>query len=133
MVDPEDARKRFSTGGRSLIVQTVAGETATNEFYIEMLAAQTYGAMETGTMLARRAEVDLLLRLAGTTQISEAIEKAGAKSGEPFLLIVAGGKDDVARAEPELGGIGTRLKRRELDERELGGIEAAALLNALKG
>ena len=131
--DPEDAKKRFTPEERGLLVQTVAGETATNEFYVEMLAAQTYSAMETGTMLARKEEVDLLLRLAGTTQISEAMAKAGAKSGKPFLLIIAGSRDDVARAEPDLRGIGTRLKRRGLDERELGRIETAALLNALKG
>ena len=131
--DPEGVRKRLGLMAGGLLIQTAAVEMATNELYVEMLVAQTYSAIEAGKMLARKKEVDLLLRLAGTTQISAAIAKAGAKGGKPFLLIIAGSADDVAAAEPELRAIVTRLKRRELDEQELGGIETAALLNALKG
>jgi len=99
---------------------------AENESFVELLAAQTLQAESSGSLLANRPEIDFLLRLAGTTQISKAIENAGAKPGEPFILVVAG--RTVVRGASGLDG--TELPRRELKDDELGRIERAALLNA---
>jgi tRNA threonylcarbamoyladenosine modification (KEOPS) complex Cgi121 subunit len=98
---------------------------------VEMIAAQTLCANGTKNLLAKKPEVDLLLRMAGTTQISRAIEQMGAKKGEPFLLVIAGpdkGLDSLSAKE--LGG--SELEKRELSSDELDRIERAALLNALK-
>jgi len=129
--DPDSVRKIVATKFPGSIVQTVRADATTNGFFVEMIAAQTLRASGTQDLLAKKLEVDLLLRLAGTTQISRAIEQMGAKKGRPFLLIVVGPRRELAglRAK-ELGE--SELKKRKLSSDELDRIEQAALLNALK-
>ena len=124
----EEVRRRAVEANRGSLVQTVAAEAAANEFFVEMLAAQTLKAETTGSLLARKPEVDLLLRLAGTTQISKAIRENGAAGGRPFLLVVAGRK----RPKAVSGLAGLELPRRPLSTAELQRVEAAALLSAEK-
>ena len=78
--------------------------------------------------MANKPEIDFLLRLAGTTQISMAIKDAGAKSGDHFVLVVAG--ESAVRRPSGLDG--KELPRLDLTESERRGIERAALLNAEK-
>ena len=99
---------------------------AENERFVELLAAQTLEAKSSGGLLANKPEIDFLLRLAGTTQISRAIKSAGAMQGERFILIVAA---RCAVRRPR-GIDGVELQRRELTDSELARIEIAALLNA---
>jgi tRNA threonylcarbamoyladenosine modification (KEOPS) complex Cgi121 subunit len=129
--DPDSVRKIVEAKVPGSIVQTVRADAATNGFFVEMIAAQTLRANETQNLLAKKPEVDLLLRLAGTTQISRAIEQMGAKKGKPFLLVIAGPRRGLASLSvKELGG--AELEKRELSSDELDRIEQAALLNALK-
>ena len=125
-LSPEVLRRRAAAANRGSVVQTVAGGSATNEFFVEMLAAQTLRAEATGSMLARRPEVDLLLRLAGTTQISRAIREKGATDGKPFLLVVAGRR----RQRGVRGLAELELPRRRLSKGDLERVERAALLSA---
>jgi len=125
-------RKRVASKIPRCLVQTVRMETATNGLFVEMIAAQTLRAWGTLNQLAKKPEVDLLLRLAGTSQISRAIERVGARKGEPYLLVMAGPKHSLARI-PWKGQAPSRLQKRALSESELEKIEAAALLNAERG
>ena len=130
-VDPGSVRKTVAAKLPGSIVQTVRADAATNGFFVEMIAAQTIRAKGTENLLAKKPEVDLLLRLAGTTQISRAIEQIGAKKGKPFLLVIAGpGRRLASLNLDELGG--SELEKRDLSSDELDRIEQAALLNALK-
>lgn len=122
---PEEMKSRLSTLNAGSIVQAARGDSARNAFFVEMLAAQTLYAENSGSLLARKPEVDLLLRLAGTTQIARAIREQGAKEGEPFLLVVAG--RSAVRAPSELSRM--ELVRRNLSPEELDRVEKAALLN----
>ena len=97
-----------------------------NEVFVELLAAQTLQAESSGGLLANKPEMDFLLRLAGTTQISRAIRDAGAKAGGQFVLVVAG--RSVVRRPP--GIVAKELPRRGLTDSERARIEKAALLNA---
>lgn len=128
----QDVAKRAAEriGGASL-VQSVRLDSAANGFFIEMIAAQTLHAKATGNLLAKKPEIDFLLRLAGTTQIKEAIESVGVQDGRPFLLVVAGAgpKFGHLRGKP---GRWKELAKRALTEGELDRIEHAALLNALR-
>ena len=85
--------------------------------------------MASKSLLAKKAEVDFLLRLAGTTQISKAIKEKGAKAGEPFLLVVAS-RSALGRFRKSDG---EELPRAPLTTEELERIEAAALLDATRG
>ena len=68
-LNPDDVRRKAAAPSGRWVVQTAAGGAATNEFFVEVLAAQTLRAEESGTLLANSPEMDFLLRLAGTTQI----------------------------------------------------------------
>ena len=84
--NPEALKRKLSLANPGALVQTAKGRSAANEFFVEMLAAQTLRAEDSGSLLAKKPEIDLLLRLAGTNQISTAIKEKGAKNGEAFLL-----------------------------------------------
>jgi len=122
--DPEAVKRELSAANPGAVVQTVKESAASNEFFVEMLSAQTLRAESTGGLLAKRPEIDLLLRIAGTNQISRAIREKGAKGGEPFLVMTAGRS---AQNLPR-GFAGKELMRRELNRAELSRIEKAALL-----
>jgi len=128
--DPTTAKDVLARRHPSLLVQAVKAGTATNEFFVEMICAQTLRAQASGVLLARKPEIDLLLRLASTTQISVAIAKAGAKRGTPFLVIAAG--DSRAVRAVRVPAEWRRLDRFELSDAELERIERAALLNAAR-
>ena len=125
---PADFKRRLADANPGSMVQATKGGLAGNEVFVELLAAQTLQAESSGGLLANKPEIDFLLRLAGTTQISRAIREAGAKSGDQFILVVAG-RSTIRR----LSGIdGKELPRLELTASELGRIEKAALLNAAR-
>ena len=124
--DPKQVRLELSEVNRGAMVQTFSSEETTNAFFIRMLAAQTLRAESTGSLLAKKPEMDFLLRLAGTSQISEAISKVGSRQGEPFVLVLAS-------LRPLKGGSvasGRRLPAQPLSESELRRVEQGALLSA---
>lgn len=122
--------KRINASFPRLLVQALNVDVASNEKFLEMIVAQTSEAASSGSLLARKIEVDLLLRFAGTTQISEAIESAGVRRGEPFMVVVAGSERDIAGVESAVAARWERLPRKPLTDRELERVERAALLDA---
>jgi len=110
------------------VIQTAARGSATNEFFVEMLAAQTLQASKSGSLLAKSPEMDFLLRLAGTTQISRAIKESGSVRGKAFILVVAG----PTRPGGIRGVSGVELPRHGLSKSELQRVEKGALLSAQK-
>jgi tRNA threonylcarbamoyladenosine modification (KEOPS) complex Cgi121 subunit len=127
-LDPDEAKLEFGSSNPSSIVQTGRAKSAANEFFVEMLAAQTLRAGSAGSLLAKKPEIDFLLRLAGTTQISKAIKQCGSRKGEPFLLVVAGPK----KINFPRSAKAKELPRGKLTKKELDRIEEAALLSVLR-
>jgi tRNA threonylcarbamoyladenosine modification (KEOPS) complex Cgi121 subunit len=121
---PEELKGKLAARPGKWVVQTAAEGSAANESLVEMIAAQTLRAEASGTLLAKSPEMDLLLRLAGTSQISKAIRERGSAKGRPFLLIVAGG------TRPRVADGLAELPRRDLSKAELEQVERAALLSA---
>jgi len=124
----DEVKARLGAVNPGCVVQTAGGGMIRNVALAEMLAAQTFQAESSGRLLAKKPEVDLLLRLAGTTQISKAIKEGGARAGEPFILIVAG----LSHVKGIPGLRGRELPRSRLTEQELARIERAALLDAAR-
>ena len=125
-LDHARTRDALASANPGALVQAVKPTTAKNGKFIEMIAAQTLLADASGSLLAKRLEIDFILRLAGTTQISEAIRDQGVKPGAPFMVVVASrapikGTRSLAKSE---------LPVRELSFAELGRVEKAALLSA---
>ena len=131
-VSSEEKRREVREGHPGLLVQAVDSSAASNERLVEMLAEQTLEAGIAGSPLARKPEVDLLMRLGGTSQIARAIQKVGVKPGHDFLLVVAGDEDEILGLESKEAAKWRRLQRRELDREDLRRIERAALLDAEK-
>ncbi len=123
---PDEIKRRLSERNPGFLVQVTKAGRSQNEVFLEMLAAQTLYAETTGSLLAKKPEIDFLLRMAGTTQISAAIKEAGARRGESFVVLAAGQSE--VGSIPELAG--RELPRRDLSRKELVRIERAALLNA---
>ncbi len=128
--DPELVKGRVRSECPGAVVQSVRPGLTENGLLVEMIAAQTFKAAATGGLLAERPEIDLLLRLARTSQIARAIEETGSKKGEPFLLVVAA--PEKALRPLDRMGLGNELPRRKLNEEEVVAVEEAALLNALR-
>ncbi len=59
-------------------------------------------AQKNNTLLSKKIETDILLRFAGTTQISHAINIAGRKLNRDFLIISIGKKSTLNRLYSEL-------------------------------
>jgi tRNA threonylcarbamoyladenosine modification (KEOPS) complex Cgi121 subunit len=134
--DPASADKELRNlreENPGLVIQLLAMKKRPNTRAVEMVAAQTLRARETGAMIAAKPEVDLLLRLAGTAQISQAIEKSGYKAEGRRFLVAAGLDEGIDRLEKSLSG-GARADRYSLlpeDELDADGaamVERAALL-----
>ena len=122
----EEIKRGLAAANPGSMVQAIDAGAADNEFFLEMLAAQTLLAEETGSLLAKKREVDFLLRVAGTAQISRAIKERGMRPGRKFLVVVAGPAEVRGSGELDV----PELPRRGLTKTELRRIERAAFLSA---
>jgi len=113
-------------------VQLVGGRRLPSPAAMEMVAAQTLRAKKSGAMLAKRPELDLLLRLAGTSQIGEALVERGYKGEGKKVLVAAGPGRELARLAKAVGGdprLRTLKKGRPTGD-DLRVVERAALVAA---
>jgi tRNA threonylcarbamoyladenosine modification (KEOPS) complex Cgi121 subunit len=85
-----------------LVVQMASVKKLPPAKSVRMIAEQTLRAKETHALLASRPEVDLLLRLAGTSQISVAIRTSGHQAPGRKLLVAAGTAAGTAKLEKTL-------------------------------
>ena len=128
----EDLKARLVKSFPDLLFQLVDERTGSNERFFRLITAQTLKSSSDGSLLAKKPEVDLLLRLAHTTQISEALARVGYKRGGKRILIAAGKKAEVRRLVASGIAKGSRLRSVELSESEWGRVEEAAILSALR-
>ncbi len=73
-------------------VQAIDASFAAGKEHILSIVQQSLQAKKRGTMLSKRIEIDILLRLACTNQISKALDEIGLKEGVNDVLIIAMGK-----------------------------------------
>lgn len=130
---PEEAERellRLRSSHPGLIIQLASVERLPSARAVLMIAAQTLRAVGTDSLLAAKPEVDLLLRLAGTSQITLALKKNGYRSGGTMMLVAAGPDKDLGRLEKELSKNRSYVLREagEMDEEGRDMVEVAALL-----
>jgi tRNA threonylcarbamoyladenosine modification (KEOPS) complex Cgi121 subunit len=131
---PEDAERelaRLRKSNPELIIQLVSMKKPPSAKAVSMIGEQTLRAKETGALLADRPEVDLLLRLAGTSQISEGLKKSGYRSGGKIMLVAAGKEKDIERFRRVLSKHNAYSLREEgeMDNESQDVVEIAALLS----
>ena len=61
-----------------------------NKEHVKKILSLSISAKQYKTLLSKKLEIDILLRFAGTTQISEAIKNLGITQYQNFLLISIG-------------------------------------------
>lgn len=126
----EELRQSIRSSFPRLLVQAVDEGAVPSERLVQMIGEQTLEAERVGAPLAKKPEVDLLLRLGGTTQISRAIQEVGVRPGGGFVLIVIGDRANLLELEAGEGRGWKRLSKKRLGRNDLQRIERAALLAA---
>jgi len=113
-----------------LIVQLMTLEDPPGPRAISMIGLQTLRAAKSGGLLATKPEVDLLLRMSGTSQIAVAMEKAGYRAKGKKLLIAIGDPGELKSLRRQIAKDARYeiLEERPLSKRDLEAVERAALL-----
>jgi tRNA threonylcarbamoyladenosine modification (KEOPS) complex Cgi121 subunit len=131
----EDLLARTRKGSPGVIIQVIGGTRQPNPAAVEMIAAQTLEAARSGSTLAERPELDLLLRLAGSRQIGEAFRRVGYKSNDRRFFMVAasaGSGASLLRLSKRLAKDKrfTAVPKKAIGAGDLDEVERAALLAA---
>ena len=70
------------------VIQLVDPRCLAGELHARLVLHQCFEAMKRGTLYAKKADIDLLMRICCTDQIKEALEEAKVKGGEAILLAI---------------------------------------------
>jgi tRNA threonylcarbamoyladenosine modification (KEOPS) complex Cgi121 subunit len=127
---PERLLKLLRDSSPGCVIQLLEDKVVSNSKLGLMIALQTHHAAARGTLLADKAEVDLMLRLSQTTQIAEALEKSGYKPGHKSLLIAIGPSRQMSKIKRKVRRTGTIVPSKDLTRDELAKVERSALLSA---
>ena len=76
-----------------LKIQLLNSDSIINKDHLIWAVKQTYEAQNRKILLAKKFEIDLLLRLSITSQINEAIKLIGALSSEQNLIVLSLGNN----------------------------------------
>jgi tRNA threonylcarbamoyladenosine modification (KEOPS) complex Cgi121 subunit/molybdopterin converting factor small subunit len=92
-------------------IQVVNAESVFGLEHVRRVLAIVLEAKKRGIMIANKVETELLLRLACTSQISEAVRWAGAKQGSAACIVAF--SDDSGKLESFLHSIGMSMQKGE--------------------
>ena len=78
-----------------LTIQSISSNYILNKSHVKKIIKLSLSAKKKNNLLAKKLETDILLRFAGTTQISQAISNLGSKKNHNFVIIAIGRKSDL--------------------------------------
>ena len=84
----EDLRKKFP----NLVLQGISSDYILSKTHAKKIIAISLGSKKNNTLLSKKLETDIIMRFAGTTQISYALERIGIKRTKIFFIIAIGRK-----------------------------------------
>lgn len=93
---------------RGMIVQVINTSNIAGVEHLLEILTQSLEAERRSCLIAKRVEVDILLRLACTRQITDAMEKVGLRRGSNHAILVSVIRDDGSR---EVGGESSTISR----------------------
>ena len=73
-----------------LVIQTISSNFILSDEHVKKILSVSILAQKHNLLLSKKLETDILLRFAGTTQISDAIKNLGLTSSQNFLLVSIG-------------------------------------------
>ena len=85
-----------------MIIQAISSQFILGISHAKKILAISLYAKRNKILLSKKIEVDILLRFANTTQISQAIKIAGRKQGRGFFIIAIGKKSALDKLYSEL-------------------------------
>lgn len=94
----DELRRKFP----SLVIQAISTKYVIGKSHAEKIITISQMAQRNKTLLSKKIETDILLRFAGTTQIVDALEQVGIKSGNSFMLIAIGKKNLIEKLYQEI-------------------------------
>ena len=94
----DNLRKKFP----KLILQAITVNHILNKSHVQKILTISFAAQTNQTLLSKKIETDILMRFAGTTQISQAIKKVGIKPKKNFILIAIGSTHQLEKLHSEL-------------------------------
>jgi len=96
-----------------LTLQAISSKFILNRSHIEKILQISLESEKNQTLLSNKIETDILMRFAITTQISNAINLAGLKPHQNFILICIGSKRLLDKIENEISARVTQLFERD--------------------
>mgnify|MGYP002867199774 CR=1 FL=1 len=94
----KELRNKYS----ELIIQALDSRFILGVNHAKKILAISLYAKKNKALLAKKIEIDILMRFAGTTQISQAIKIAGRKPNKDFFIIAIGKKSTLSKLHSEL-------------------------------
>ncbi len=92
ITDPDGFIRSIRAINSRVAVQAIDANFAAGKEHILSILQQSLQAKKRGTMLSKRIEIDILLRLACTNQINKALDEIGLEEGINNVLIIVIGK-----------------------------------------
>lgn len=93
-----DLRKKYS----DLTIQGIFAKYVLSKSHVKKIIKISLEAKNNHNMLSQKLETDILMRFACTTQISQAIERAGLKPNQNSIIIALGKKSSLKELRSEL-------------------------------
>ena len=90
--DTDEFIQNIRTINSRVAIQAIDASFVAGKEHILSVLQQSLQAKKRGTMLSNRIEIDILMRLACTNQISRALDDIGLKDGINDVLIIVLGK-----------------------------------------
>ena len=81
----------------ALTIQAISSKFILNQSHIKKILAISLLSQKRKILLSDKLETDILLRFAGTTQISKAISDLGIKPKQDFIIIALGNKSTLQK------------------------------------
>jgi molybdopterin converting factor small subunit/tRNA threonylcarbamoyladenosine modification (KEOPS) complex Cgi121 subunit len=94
----DSLRKKFP----NLIIQGILSQYILNKTHAKKIISISLAAKKNHTLLSKKIETDIIMRFAGTTQISQAIETIGIKLEKNFVIIAIGNQSTIKKLRENL-------------------------------
>lgn len=94
----DELRKEFP----KIKLQVISSKFILNSYHLKKILSISVNSEKKKILLSNRLETDVLMRFAGTRQISDAISRAGLKPKNNFILIAIGNKTSLDKLYQKL-------------------------------
>jgi len=101
----DDLRKKYP----KIMFQAVSSNFILNNSHLKKIISLSFESEKNNILLSNKIEIDILMRYALTTQISNAIKTVGIKSNTNFILIAVGNKKILNSLCDELSSLSVNI------------------------